>query len=137
MTFTPTVLTDAVITIGSTTISDHANKVEVPISVEEKDATTFGQTWKVRRGGLKDGMVNVTVLNDYTAVNLDEMMWALLGTVPTFDVRPTSGSVSSSNPKYTGSLFVKEWKPIVGSVGDLVTVDFGYPTSGVVTRGTS
>lgn len=135
--FTPTVLTDAVIIIGSTTISDHAAKVEVPVSVEDLDATTFGQTWHVRRGGLKDGMLNVTVLNDYTAVNLDEMMWGLLGTVTTFDTRAVSGTVTTSNPKYTGSILVKEWKPIVGSVGDLVSVDFGYPTSGAVTRGTS
>lgn len=137
MSFTPTVLTDAVIIIGSTTISDHASKLEVPVTVEDKDATTFGQTWKVRRGGLKEAMLSATFLNDYVAVNLDEMMWGLIGTVPTFQCQAVSGTVTTSNPKYTGSVLIKEWKPIVGGVGDLVTVDVSFPTSGAVTRGTS
>jgi hypothetical protein len=137
MTFTPTVLTDAYISINSNVVSDHGNKVEIPIKVEDKDATTFGQTWKVRRGGLKDGNLNITFLNDYVAANLDDIMWALIGTVVAFEIRATSGSVTTSNPKYTGNILIQEWKPISGKVGDLVEVDVSFPTSGTVTRATS
>lgn len=137
MTFTPTVLTDAYISINANVISDHGNKVEIPVKVEDKDATTFGQSWHVRRGGLKDASLNITFLNDFVAANLDEIMWALVGTVVTFEIRATSGSVTTSNPKYTGSILVQEWKPIGGKVGDLVEVDISFPTSGTVTRGTS
>jgi hypothetical protein len=137
MTFNPTVLTDAYISISGNVISDHGNKIEVPVKAEDKDATTFGQTWKVRRGGLKDGNLNITFLNDYDPANLDSIMWALVGTVVTFEVRATSGTVTTANPKYTGSIFIQEWKPITGKVGDLVEVDVSFPTSGTVTRGTS
>jgi hypothetical protein len=137
MTFNPTVLTDAYISINANVISDHGNKVEIPIKAEDKDATTFGQTWHVRRAGLKDGSLNLTLLNDYVASNLDEIMWALVGTVVTFEIRATSGTVTTSNPKYTGSILVQEWKPINGKVGDLVEVDVSFPTSGTVSRGTS
>jgi hypothetical protein len=137
MTFTPTVLTDAYISINSNVVSDHGNKVEIPIKVEDKDATTFGQTWKVRRGGPKDGNLNITFLNDYVAANLDDIMWALIGTVVAFEIRATSGSVTTSNPKYTGNILIQEWKPISGKVGDLVEVDVSFPTSGTVTRATS
>jgi hypothetical protein len=137
MTFTPTVLTDAYISINANVLSDHGNKVEIPVKVEDKDATTFGQTWKVRRGGLKEGNLNLTFLQDYVAANLDEIMWALVGTVVTFEIRATSGTVTTSNPKYTGSILIQEWNPINGKVGDLVDVSVSFPTSGTVTRGTS
>lgn len=137
MTFTPTVLTDAYISINSNVISDHGNKVEIPVKAEDKDATTFGQTWHVRRGGLKDGSLNLTFVQDYVASNLDEIMWALVGTIVPFEIRATSGTVTTSNPKYTGNLFVQEWTPITGKVGDLVEVSVSFPTSGTVTRGTS
>ena len=137
MTFTPTVLTDAYISINANVLSDHGNKVEIPVKVDVKDATAFGQTWKVKRGGLKDGNLNITFIQDYVAANLDEIMWALVGTVVTFEIRPTSGTVTTSNPKYTGSILINEWKPLVGKVGDLVEVDVSFETSGTVTRGTS
>ena len=133
MSFTPTVLTDAYISINSNVLSDHGNKVEIPIKVEDKDATTFGQTWHVRRGGLKDGNLNITFVQDYVAANLDEIMWALLGTVVPFEIRATSGTVTTSNPKYTGNILVEQWKPIIGKVGDLVEEDVSFPTSGTVT----
>ena len=137
MTFTPTVLTDAVIIIDSNTISDHGNKVELPIKVNALDATTFGQTWTVQRGGLKSGNVNITLLNDFTASNLDDIMWPLVGTVVDFEVRATSSDASTSNPKYTGSILIDSWSPISGKVGDLDSLDVSFPTSGTVTRGTS
>lgn len=137
MALTPTVLTDAYISINANVLSDHGNKVEIPIKLDDKDATTFGQTWKVRRGGLKDGNLNISFLNDFVAANLDEIMWPLIGTVVPFEIRPTSGAVSTSNPKYTGNILIQEWKPITGKVGDLVEVDVSFPTSGTVTRATA
>lgn len=137
MSLTPTVLTDAYIMISGNVLSDHGTKVELPVTVEDKDITAFGQTWKNRVGGLKDATLNVTFIQDYAASNLDSIMYALVGTVVSFEVRPTSGAVSTANPKYTGSILIKEWKPIMGGVGDLVTVDVGFPTSGPVTRSTS
>lgn len=134
MALTPTVLTDAYININSSVISDHGNKVEISVTVEDKDTTTFGQTYKTRVGSLKDGTLAITLLNDFTAAQLDSIFWPLLGTVVTFEIRPTSGARSATNPAYTGSILVKEWKPITGGVGDLASVGLSFPTSGAVTR---
>jgi hypothetical protein len=53
-------------------------------------------------------------------------------------VRPTSGTVSASNPSYTGVFLVSQVNPISGSVGDLATRDVTWPTAGTagITRGT-
>ena len=118
-------------------VSDHGNKIEVPFSVEDQDTTAFGQTWHGRVGGLKDAALNISFIQDYIAANLDSIFFALLGTVVPFEVRPTSAARGTGNPAYTGSILIKEWKPIMGSVGDLAKLDVSFPTSGTVLRQTS
>jgi hypothetical protein len=137
MTLTPTVLTDAYISINSNVVSDHGNKVTINAEVEELETTTFGQTWKTRVGGLKDGSIDVSFLQDYVAANLDSIFWPLLGTVVPFEIRPTSSAASTSNPKYTGSILITKWSPISGDVGKLAALDVSFPTTGTVTRATS
>ena len=137
MSLTPTVLTDAYIVISGNTISDHANKVAINVQVAELKTTAFGQTWETRVGGLKDGTVDLDFFNDFVAANLDSIFWPLVGTVVTFEIRPTSAARSTGNPAYTGSLWIKEWKPISGNVGGLATTSVSFPTSGTVSRQTS
>lgn len=137
MTLTPTVLTDAYISINSNVVSDHGNKVTINASVEELETTTFGQTWKTRVGGLKDGSIDVSFLQDYVAANLDAIFWPLLGTVVPFEIRPTSSAAAPGNPKYTGSILITKWSPIAGDVGKLAALDVSFPTTGTVTRATA
>jgi hypothetical protein len=137
MALTPTVLTDAYISIAGNVVSDHGNKVSLNVQFEELDSTTFGQTAKARRGGLQDGSVSISFLNDFVAANLDSIFWAMLGTVVAYEIRPTSAARGTGNPAYLGNLFIKEWKPIGGDVGKLVQVDCSFPTSGLNTRATA
>lgn len=137
MTFTPTVLTDCYISINSNVLSDHGNKAEIPIKAEGKMTTAFGATYQARIGGLKDGTLNLTFMNDFASSNLDSIMWPLVGTVVPFEIRPTSSARSVTNPAYTGNVLIDQWTPITGKVGDLVEVSVGWPTSGAVTRATS
>jgi hypothetical protein len=137
MALTPTVLFDAFILINATNVSDHASKIELPISAADEDVTAFGQFWKARAGGLKDAAVNIDFFNDFVAAQLDSIMFPLLGTVVTFEARPTSAARSTANAAYTGSIFIKEWKPLAGNVGKVTTSTVSFPTSGAVLRQTS
>lgn len=137
MALTPTVLFDAYISVNSNVISDHGNKCELPITVDEEDTTAFGATWKSRTGGLKDASLGLDLINDFVNAQLDSIMFALIGTVVPFEIRPTSAARGTGNAAYTGSIFIKEWKPIMGNVGKLVVVSVSFPTSGAVLRQTS
>lgn len=135
---TPMVLTAAYVNVGSNLLNDYCSKVEITVDVEDKDVTTFTSGgWKALLGGLKSSQIALTFKNDVTAGDLDSILWPLLGTVATFDVRATSAAASTSNPKYTGSLLVKTLMPIAGNVGDVNEQSVTWPTSGTVTRGTS
>lgn len=137
MALTPTVLTDAFILINAGNISDHGNKVGINATVADLKTTAFGQTWEARVGGLKDGTIDFDFINDFVAANLDSIFWPLLGTIATFEIRPTSAARGTGNPAYTGSILIKDWKPIVGNVGGLATTSVSFPTSGAVLRQTS
>jgi len=118
--------------------SASASKIELSMEVAEGDVTTFASNGSVELiGGMKSGSLAVTFKQDVAAGSIDEAMWALLGEVVPFEVRLTNAPASASNPKYTGSVLVKEWKPISGSVGDVAEVDVSFPTSGAVVRATS
>ncbi len=135
MALTPTVLFDAFVLINANNLSDHIQKIDPGFTFEDLDATTFGQTAHVRRNGLQDGSVAITFLNDFTAANLDAIMWGLAGGPPVpFEIRPTSAARSATNPAMIGNLLINSWKPISGDVGKLVVADVTYPTSGLTTR---
>lgn len=131
-------LTAAYLSLDGQDRSGDSSKVEVTAEVEEKDVTTFKSLgWKEVIGGLKSGSLAVTFKNDVATGQLDEFMWARLGTVVPFEVRATQGAVSASNPKYTGSCLIKSWTPIAGAPGDVNEANYTFPASGPVVRGTT
>lgn len=129
------VLTAAVVTVGGNDLSAYCAKAELGVEVEDKDVTTFTSLgWKVRLGGLKDGSLSLLWKNDLADNALDEILWNLLGTVPTFSAKATSAATGASNPLYSGSLLVNSLKPIAGEVGAVNEFDVGWPTSGAISR---
>lgn len=129
------VLTAEYVAINGTDISAYLKKGELALESDAQDSTTYGSAgWKEFLGGLKSGELSLNYLNDVAAAALDSIMWALFGTVVTFEVRASNAVVGASNPSYSGSILVKEWKPIGGGVGDINAADVSYPTSGAVAR---
>lgn len=126
------------VSINGTDLSSYARKAELTVEVEDKDVTTYGSLgWKELLGGLKSSELSLEFLQDVAASAIDSIMWPLLGTVVTFVVRADQAAVSTSNPQYSGSVLVKAWNPLEGSVGDEASVSVSYPTSGAVTRATA
>lgn len=132
------VLTASYLALNGVDRSSSTSKIELSTEVEEKDVTTFASLgWTELLGGLKSGSLSVGFKQDVADAQLDDTMWALFGTVVSFEVRLSNAAVSTNNPKYTGNVLIKEWKPIAGSVGDVAEVEVEFPTSGVVTRAES
>jgi hypothetical protein len=123
------------LSLNGTDLSEWMRKCEVTVEVEDKDVTTYASLgWKEVLGGLKSGELSIEFLQDVAATEIDSIMWPLLGTVVPFVTRLDSSAVGASNPAYSGSVLVKSWNPIEGSVGDEASVSVSYPTSGAVTR---
>ena len=130
--------TDASVTINSVDLSDHVRSVSMSLTAEELDTAAMSATgYRTRAGGLKDGSLTVEFNQDFASSEIDATFNGIIGTVVAFVVKPTSGSVSSTNPSYSGNVLITEYMPLANAVGDLATVSMTFPTSGAVTRATS
>jgi hypothetical protein len=131
------VLTDASVVLNSVDLSDHVASVTLDITAEEIVTTSMGETFVSRTGGLKSGSLSIDFQQDFAASEVDATLFPLLGTTTAFVVKPTSGSVSSTNPSYSGNVLVNQHIPVGNAVGELATMSVSFPTSGTITRATS
>ena len=131
------VATDYKVTINGTNLSTSLASVELPIEIDEQETTAFGSEWRTRISGLKSGSITLEFHQDFAAGALDSILWPLLGTNATVVVTPTSGTVTASNPAYSGTFLVTSYTPYGSTVGDLATVGITWPLSGALTRATA
>lgn len=129
-------LTNEYVSINAVNLSDHVKSATLSFDAAQLDTTAMGDSWTEFIGGLKSGSLAITFNDDYAAANVDVTLWPLLGTVVAFEVRPDAGTVSATNPKYTGSILISQ-HTLGGSVGDLASKSLTFQTSGTVTRATS
>lgn len=129
---------DPVVTLNSVDHSARVAAAELDLQGVQLDTTNFGSGgWEEAIGGLKSFTLKLMFQQNFASTTVDDLLWALFNTVTTFALRPTSGSVSATNPEYQGSVLINEFTPMSGSVGDLLTMDLTWPGSGTVTRATS
>jgi len=131
------VATDYKVTINGTNLSTSLASVELPIEIDEQETTSFGSEWRTRIAGLKSGSITLEFHQDFGAGSIDATLWPLLGTNATVVVVPTSGTVTATNPSYTGTFLVTQYTPYASTVGDLATLSVSWPLSGALTRATA
>ena len=131
------VATDYNITINGTPFSTSLAAVTLDIVAEEQETTSFGSTFRTRIGGLKDATVSLDFHQDFGAASVDATLFPLLGTNATVVIKPTSGTVSATNPTYSFEALCTQYQPFASSVGDLATLSVSWPVSGAVTRATA
>jgi hypothetical protein len=130
------VATDYNITINGTSFSSSLAAATLDITVEEQDTTSFGNTARTRIGGLQDASLSLDFHQDFGSGAVDATLFPLLGTNATVVIKPTSGTVTATNPSYSAVCLVTQYQPFASSVGDLATLSVSWPVTGSVTRGT-
>ncbi|MGA0927241.1 MAG: hypothetical protein ACO3RW_08580 [Burkholderiaceae bacterium] len=131
------VATDYSITINGSDFSTSLASVDLSVESDDVETTAFGGEWRTRVGGLKSASLTLDFHQDFGAASVDATLWPLLNTVATVVIKPTSGSVSATNPTYTAEALVNAYQPFASSVGDLATLSVTWPVSGTVTRATA
>lgn len=129
--------TDYKVTVNGTNLSTNLNSVELSIEADDLETTAFGGEWRTRIGGLKNGSITLSFLQDFGAGAVDATLFPLFNTLATVVITPTSGTVNSTNPSYTAVALVNQYMPFASSVGDIATLSVTWPTSGTVSRATA
>ena len=129
--------TDHTITINGSAFSTALQSVEFMVEAAELETTAFGGTFRERIAGLKTGSITLNFFQDFAASQVDATLFPLLGSNATVVVKPTSGTVSATNPSYSAVCLVTQYTPFSSSVGDIATVSVTWPTTGTVSRATA
>ena len=132
------VYTDASVVVNSVDLSDHVKSCSLNYEAEMLDDTVMGDTTRSNIAGLLNWSIDVEFLQDFAAAKVDATLFSLVGAAAfTVTVKPTSGSVSATNPSFSGSVVLESYPPMSGSVGDLETASATFRSAGTLTRATS
>lgn len=131
------VLTDAFVSIDGTDISDHVRQVSIEAEAELLEDTAMGDSYRSRKGGLKDWSVTLELNQDFAASDIDSILFPLLGSTAALVVRGKSDAVGTSNPEYSGTGILESYDPLSNSVGELATTNPTFQGAGALSRSTS
>ena len=128
---------NAKVTIGGVDLSDHVKAVRVSQEAEALDITAMGDTTKKALGGLLSWSIEIDFEQDYAAGKVDATLDPLIGTTTTIVVKADAGSVSATNPSFTGTGLLTAYQPIGGTVGEGHMTQARFTSGGALTRATS
>jgi predicted secreted protein len=129
--------TDFNVLINGSNFSTSLNSVELTLSADDLETTAFGGEWRTRIAGLKSGSITLNFMQDFGASSVDATLYPIFGSNATVVIKPTSATVSSTNPAYTAVALVTAYSPYSSSVGDIATLSVTWPTTGTVSRATA
>lgn len=131
------VLLNPQITINSVDLSNRIDTVTLEETFADVDTTAFGSTSKTRVAGLGDHKVTLSFQQDFAASEVEQTVYPLVGTTTTVVVKPVNSTTTTTNPSYTFTVLVTDWKPVDGKVGALAMSNVTWPISGAVTKATA
>lgn len=131
------VLTDVSLTVNSVDLSDKVQSATINYQSDTVEDTAMGDSARSYTGGLKSWSVDVKWHQDYAAGEVDATLFSIVGSSVAFIGKPTSGSVTATNPSFTGNVILTNYTPISGSVGDGHQVSSTFQGVGALTRNTS
>jgi|SRR6056297_37195 len=132
------VVTEATLSINGTDVSDAVARAEVTETAAEVDVTDFGSGGNTEViGGLKSGSLSFDIHQDYGTGAVSDTLKDLVGTIGTFVVTPNGTTVSGTNPQITTEALITTVTYVSGSVGDLATASYTFPTTGGITIATA
>lgn len=136
------VLTDANVLFATNDISQYITSVSLSTSYDVIDTTGISTTGaaRTRVAGLADNSITIEFNQDFADNALEELINGTtttngtVGLIVAMQVKPTSGAVSASNPKYNFNALISEWQPLSGAVGELATASVTWPISGPIAK---
>lgn len=136
------VFTKPHLTFNSVDLSSRLRSTNLTQQIEGQDDTESGDTSRTEAPGLIVNEADFEFNQDFAASgagSVDATLSAALAarSTVTMEYRHDTASVGATNPKWTGSCFVKRYNPSGGRIGDqsIATLTLGFSTA--LTRATA
>lgn len=128
---------NALVEINGTNLSDHFASLTLNYSSEMLDETAFGDSTRIRKGGLKDWSIDLVAHQDYAASEIDATLFSLVGTTVCVEIRPQNICSTVVNPRYDGIGVIESYQPVGGQVGTLLDAPITIQSAGDLSRTTA
>jgi len=127
-------LYNASVVINSVDLSDHVKSVTLNTGSEALDDTAMGDTTRSNLGGLLTWGLSIDFEQDYASGKVDATLNGLVGATTTVVVKADAGTVSATNPSWSGTALLTAYDPLGGTVGDLHMTQAQFVAAGTLTR---
>jgi hypothetical protein len=134
---TQVLLTNAQVIINSVDLSNRIDSVAINEVFADVDTTTFGSPAKTRIAGLGDHKVIIEFQQDFAAASVAATIDPLVGLTAACSVKPVAGTTTTTNPAYTFTVVITDWRPVEGKVGEIAKANVTWPITGTITKATS
>lgn len=121
---------------GTTTITTFVSAVSLSREIDAVEITAMTDTVQNLIGGIERPTVSLEMYNDFAASSVNSIFEDALGSKLAIQLIPVSGTVSSTNPRYSMSVLVQQWQPINGVLDGPATVSVSLPVT-ALTKATS
>jgi hypothetical protein len=125
-------------------LTDHVTSLTINRQFDELDVTAMGATGHAFIAGLESSTISVDFLNDDATAQVMTTLNTLVGTNAKFKIlqtttpgTPSTGTVSATNPLYSGLVLVNKLTPVAGKVGDVAVQSLTFTVSGAITVATT
>lgn len=130
---------DCHLSVDGTDLSDYVTSLSFTAGAEALDISSLDtDSLRKNMAGLKTFSLEIEFLQDYGTSTVDDTLWDLIGASPfTVTFRPNDGSVSSSNPEYSGDWVLENYDPVDNNVGEVRKTRATFQPAGTIDRSTS
>lgn len=127
-------------------LTDHVISATINRQFDELDVTAMGQLGHSFIAGLESSTIAIDFLNDDSTGQVMQILnnlvatnaaFKMLQTVTAIGALTSTGTVSATNPLYTGTILVNKLTPIAGKIGDVAVQSLTFTVSGAITVATT
>ena len=117
--------------VNAVNMSAMFTSATLPLQYDALEDTAFGDVARSRVAGLGDSTFTGNLNQDFAASATDILLYTAYATrgPVTVKVRPTSGTITTTNPEYVGSYLPNQHTPFGNKVGELATTQVSWPLS--------
>ncbi len=133
------VLKNAWVEINGVDLSDHVATTGVNMQNQLQEVTAMGDGGVMRAVGLRDDSFEFTLRQDFAASEVDATLWPLFdgGSAFVVAVAADGTAITSTNPKYSGTVLLESYPPLSGNIGNTLDTTIVLPVQGKISRATA
>jgi len=122
--------------LGTYVMSTVVQSASLNINYDQLNITAMGDASNKYLKGLAAHTLSGTLYIDQAAIGAGAtraVLDSLKGTSAAFEIAPNGAVASSTNPVYSGSVFVNGYTPVNGANGEIASLDFSFDLTTDVT----